>query len=207
GLGAVNAAAILIEMPETGTLGRKQEASLAGLAQITQQSGQWRGKSFIQGGRKHLCGALYMPAMVASRHNPELKIKYTAMTEAGKPAKVALTTLMRKLIEMEMLSSKLTENGSQNCLDQDGYFRWRDGRKSRTANLLTIGGEALAGWVGAFQDERAPVPRRGTDPGGERADGRHGNRREVRQTCQPGDLPAGPEGALRPLPVGDLAGC
>ena len=100
GLGAVSAAAILIEMPEIGTLGRKQVASLAGLAPVTRQSGQWRGKSFIQGGRKHLRNALYMPALVASRYNPDMKVKYNDMTQAGKPAKVALTTLMRKLIEL-----------------------------------------------------------------------------------------------------------
>ena len=100
GLGNISAAAILIEMPEIGTLGRKQAAALAGLAPMTRQSGQWRGKAFIQGGRKNLRDALYMPALVASRHNPDLRAKYNAMTQAGKPAKVALTTLMRKLIEL-----------------------------------------------------------------------------------------------------------
>jgi transposase len=67
---------------------------------MTRQSGQWRGKAFIQGGRKNLRDALYMPALVASRYNPDLRAKYNAMTQAGKPAKVALTTLMRKLIEL-----------------------------------------------------------------------------------------------------------
>jgi len=94
GVGAVTAAAILIEMPEIGTLGRKQADALAGLAPITRQSGQWRGKAFIQGGRKHLRNALYMPALVASRYNPDLARKYNAMKQAGKPAKVTLTTLM-----------------------------------------------------------------------------------------------------------------
>lgn len=61
------AAAILIECPEIGTLGRKQIASLAGLAPMTRQSGQWRGQAFIQGGRKFLSDALYMPALVAVR--------------------------------------------------------------------------------------------------------------------------------------------
>lgn len=91
---------ILVECPEIVTISRKQAASLAGLAPMTRQSGQWHGKAFIQGGRKFLRAALYMPALVASRHNPDLKRKYQAMVKVGKPARVALTTLMRKLIVM-----------------------------------------------------------------------------------------------------------
>nr|WP_245873166.1 transposase [Albidovulum inexpectatum] len=63
------------------------------------ESGQWKGKSFISGGRKPLRDALYMPALVAMRFNPDLRAKYTALRAAGKPAKVALVALMRKLIE------------------------------------------------------------------------------------------------------------
>ena len=100
GIGAVCAATILIEMPEIGTMDRKQVASLTGVAPMTRQSGQWRGKSFIQGGRKVVRDALYMPALVAMRFNPDLKAKYQAMIKAGKPPKVAITTLMRKLIEL-----------------------------------------------------------------------------------------------------------
>jgi transposase len=98
GLSKVSSAVILTEMPEIGTLSKKQVACLAGLAPMTRQSGQWRGKSFIQGGRKLLRDALYMPALVAMRHNPDLKAKYTTLIKAGKPAKVALVALMRKLI-------------------------------------------------------------------------------------------------------------
>lgn len=100
GMGAVCAATILIEMPEIGTLTRKQVASLTGVAPMTRQSGQWRGKAFIQGGRKSVRDALYMPALVAARFNPDLKAKYQAMIAAGKPAKIAITALMRKLIEL-----------------------------------------------------------------------------------------------------------
>lgn len=100
GVGAVTAAAILIECPEIGTLKRKQAASLAGLAPMVRQSGQWRGKAFIQGGRKFLRDTLYMPALVATRFNPDLSQKYQGMIAAGKPAKVALTAIMRKLIEL-----------------------------------------------------------------------------------------------------------
>ena len=100
GLGAVSAAAVLAECPEIGTLNRKQVASLAGLAPMTRQSGQWKGNAFIQGGRHHLRGALYMPALVAMRFNPDLKAKYQALRNAGKPAKIAIVALMRKLIEL-----------------------------------------------------------------------------------------------------------
>lgn len=100
GIGPVAAAAILIECPEIGTLGRKQVASLAGLAPMARQSGRWQGKAFIQGGRKPLRDALYMPAVVAIRFNPDMRIKYKAMCKAGKPAKIAITAVMRKLIEL-----------------------------------------------------------------------------------------------------------
>lgn len=100
GIGDVAAAAILIECPEIGTLDRKQAAALAGLAPMTRQSGKWKGKAFIQGGRKYLRDALYMPALVAIRFNPDLKQKYQSMIKTGKPPKVALTAIMRKLIEM-----------------------------------------------------------------------------------------------------------
>lgn len=99
-IGEVAAAAILIECPEIGTLGKKQAASLAGLAPMTRQSGMWKGKAFIQGGRKYLRDALYMPALVAMRFNPDLKEKYQVMVKAGKPPKVALTAIMRKLVEL-----------------------------------------------------------------------------------------------------------
>lgn len=100
GIGPIAAAAILTFLPEIGTLGRKQAGSLAGLVPHTRESGQWKGKSFISGGRKPLRDALYMPALVAMRFNPDLKAKYLELREAGKPAKVALVALMRKLIEI-----------------------------------------------------------------------------------------------------------
>jgi len=99
GLGKVAAAAILTFLPEIGTLDRKQAASLAGLVPHSRESGQWKGKSSISGGRKPLRDALYMPALVAMRFNPDLKAKYIALRDAGKPAKVAIVAIMRKLIE------------------------------------------------------------------------------------------------------------
>lgn len=98
GISDVTAAAILTMMPELGHLDRKQAASLAGLAPVTRQSGRWHGKAFIQGGRAALRQALYMPAVVACRFNPDLKAKYDQLIAAGKPAKVAITAIMRRLI-------------------------------------------------------------------------------------------------------------
>ena len=99
GLGAVAAARILAFLPELGALGRKQTASLAGLAPYRRDSGERRGRAVISGGRKPLRDALYMPALVAMRFNPDLKAKYTALRAAGKPAKLAIVAIMRKLLE------------------------------------------------------------------------------------------------------------
>lgn len=99
GVGPIVAALILTFLPEIGTLDRKQSGSLAGLVPHSRESGQWKGKSFISGGRKPLRDALYMPALVAMRFNPDLKSKYNALREAGKPAKLAIVVLMRKLLE------------------------------------------------------------------------------------------------------------
>ena len=85
-------------MPELGALDGKQGASLAGLAPVARQSGRWTGRAFIRGGRASLRQALYMPALVAARFNPQLKAKYHQLTTAGKPAKIAITALMRKLV-------------------------------------------------------------------------------------------------------------
>ena len=98
GIGTITAMAILIEMPELGTLDNKQAASLAGLAPMTRQSGTWSGRARIRGGRRSLRTALYMPALVALRFNPDLKQKYQALKDAGKPSKVAITAIMRKLL-------------------------------------------------------------------------------------------------------------
>jgi transposase len=98
GLSTITAFALLIAMPELGALEAGQAASLVGLAPIARQSGRWTGRSFIRGGRAGLRQALYMPALVAARFNPDLKAKYAQLLDAGKPAKVALTAIMRKLI-------------------------------------------------------------------------------------------------------------
>ena len=98
GIGQTTAFAMLIEMPELGNMSGKQAASLAGLAPISRQSGKWQGKERIQGGRAFFRRAMYMPALCIIRHNLSSKQKYDQMIERGKPAKVAITTIMRKLV-------------------------------------------------------------------------------------------------------------
>lgn len=97
-IGPVIARTLIAELPELGTLGRKQIASLAGLAPYTRQSGTWKGKSMIAGGRKSVRSALFMAAMVASRHNPVLKAFRDRLVQAGKPKIVALIAVARKLL-------------------------------------------------------------------------------------------------------------
>ena len=98
GVSNITAFALLIEMPELGSLEAGQAANLAGLAPIARQSGCWTGRSFIRGGRADVRQALTMPALVAARFNPDMKAKYAHLIETGKPAKVALTAIMRKLV-------------------------------------------------------------------------------------------------------------
>ena len=98
GVGPATARTLLAEMPELGRLDRRQIASLAGLAPWTRQSGTWRGKSFIGGGRSKVRAVLFMAALVASRHNPVLKAFRDRLVAAGKPKIVALVATMRKLL-------------------------------------------------------------------------------------------------------------
>jgi transposase len=97
-IGPVTAMALLIEMPELGTLDQAEVASLAGLAPFARESGSKTAKRFIRGGRARLRRALYMPALAAIRCNPDFRAKYKAMIKAGKPKKLAIVAIMRKLI-------------------------------------------------------------------------------------------------------------
>jgi len=98
GVGPVISRTLIAELPELGQLGRKEIAALAGLAPFTRQSGQWRGKSFIGGGRTVVRTVLFMGAMVAKRHNPVLKAFFDRLRAAGKPKMVALIAVARKLL-------------------------------------------------------------------------------------------------------------
>ena len=106
GVSSITAAGLLTQMPELGRLDAKAVASLAGLAPVTRQSGAWQGRSFIQGGRSRVRRLLYMPALAAIRCNPDLRAKYRQLHGQGKPPKVALTAVMRKLL---LLANALLE--------------------------------------------------------------------------------------------------
>jgi transposase len=108
GVGPITARTLLAELPELGSLDRRQIAALAGLAPWTRQSGQWRGKSFIGGGRKTVRNVLFMAAMTAGHHNPILKPFRDRLVAAGKPKLVALIAVARKLLTI--LNAILRDN-------------------------------------------------------------------------------------------------
>lgn len=98
GVGYVTSATLLAELPELGQLNRKKIAALAGVAPFHRDSGVYRGKRTIWGGRASVRSTLYMATLSATRHNPIIKEFYERLIQAGKPAKVALTACMRKLL-------------------------------------------------------------------------------------------------------------
>jgi transposase len=98
GVGPRTAWMVLAHMPELGQLNRQQVAALAGLAPWTRDSGTMKGKRCIGGGRPEVRVALYMAALSATRANPVLRALYTRLRAKGKPAKVALTAVMRRLL-------------------------------------------------------------------------------------------------------------
>lgn len=98
GIGKTIARTLLAEMPELGTLDRRQVAALAGLAPSTRQSGQWRGHSMIGGGRSVPRTMLFLGAMSAARHNPDLKAFALRLLNAGKARKAVIIAVARKLL-------------------------------------------------------------------------------------------------------------
>ncbi len=98
GIGNVTACSILALLPELGCLNRRQIAALAGLAPINRDSGVFRGKRMIHGGRAEVRKALYMATLVAIKFNPAIRDFYLKLTSAGKPKKLAITACMRKLL-------------------------------------------------------------------------------------------------------------
>ncbi|HWS61635.1 MAG TPA: IS110 family transposase [Steroidobacteraceae bacterium] len=98
GVGPVITRTLVAELPELGQLGHKQITALVGLAPFTRQSGKWRGKSCIGGGRTAVRAAIFMGAMVAKKHNPVLKAFFDRLVAAGKPKLVALIAVARKLL-------------------------------------------------------------------------------------------------------------
>lgn len=98
GIGPTTALTLLAELPELGRLDRKAIAALVGVAPLACESGTWRGKRVVYGGRARVRTALYMAALVASRHNPLIAAFYQRLCDAGKPKKLALVACMHKLL-------------------------------------------------------------------------------------------------------------
>ena len=98
GISQATAACLIAELPELGSLSHKAAACLAGLAPFANQSGARDGKRSIRAGRARPRSALHMPALVAAKHNPDLRAKFERLRAAGKPHKVALTAVMRSLL-------------------------------------------------------------------------------------------------------------
>jgi transposase len=98
GVGPVTATVLLALLPELGARSPKTIAALAGLAPFNVDSGQWRGQRHITGGRKRVRDALYMAAVAATRSKSRFATFYRALRHAGKPAKLALIALARKIL-------------------------------------------------------------------------------------------------------------
>lgn len=98
GVGPQTARTLVIELPELGECSRREGAALVGLAPRNRDSGQFRGRRTIGGGRSRVRTALYMATLSASRCNPVIRSFYRKLRDAGKPAKVALVACMRKLL-------------------------------------------------------------------------------------------------------------
>ena len=98
GVGPVLSATLLADLPELGTLNRRQIAALVGVAPLNRDSGNFRGKRSVWGGRAKVRAVLYMATLVATRHNAVIRTFYQHLCAAGKEKKVALTACMRKLL-------------------------------------------------------------------------------------------------------------
>ena len=107
GVGRISAFTVLALLPELGTLRDAQASALAGVAPLNRDSGQYRGQRHIHGGRAAVRRVLYMAALAATTHNPILKAFYQQLRARGKPGKVALTAVMRKLV---ILLNRLLKN-------------------------------------------------------------------------------------------------
>ena len=98
GVGPVTSRVLIAELPELGKLDHKEIASLCGLAPHARDSGKFHGKRTIRGGRARVRTALYMAALAATRHNPQIKLFYERLLKAGKEKKVALIACAHKLL-------------------------------------------------------------------------------------------------------------
>ena len=110
GVGPAVSASLIAQLPELGTLTHKRIAALVGVAPMNRDSGKWRGKRYIQAGRTAIRSTLYMAALVAARHNPQVRAFYVRLLAAGKPPKLALTACMHKLLTI--LNAMVRDNRS-----------------------------------------------------------------------------------------------
>jgi transposase len=108
GVGPVTAIMMIAKFPELGSITGREAASLAGLAPMARQSGKWKGKSYTQGGRKHVRTSLFMACLSAIRYNPVIKTFYERLIAIGKPTMIAITACMRKLLTI--LNALLRDN-------------------------------------------------------------------------------------------------
>lgn len=109
GVGPVLASTILASLPELGSLNRKQIAALVGVAPFNRESGRYKGKQKIQGGRASVRNVLYMGTVAGIRANPVLRTFYERLVAKGKPKKLALTACMRKLL---VILNTMLKNGT-----------------------------------------------------------------------------------------------
>jgi len=109
GVGPVLAYTLLSDMPELGQLNRREIAALLGVAPMNKDSGQFRGKRYIRGGRTQVRKVMYMAMLSAIQSNPKFKQQYDRMVDAGKPRKVAIVACMRKLIT---ILNTMVKNGT-----------------------------------------------------------------------------------------------
>ncbi|TYP69120.1 transposase [Stutzerimonas stutzeri] len=100
GIGPVASTMLIAEMPELGTITGEQAAALVGLAPVAQDSGTLRGKRTIAGGRRALRHVMFQAALVAAHHNPSMKAFADRLRKAGKPHKVIITAVARKLVNL-----------------------------------------------------------------------------------------------------------
>ena len=112
GVGEQLSLTLLANLPELGTLNRREVAALVGVAPYNRDSGALRGKRAVWGGRSRVRAVLYMGALVASRHNPAVRDFYQRLLAAGKPKKVALVACMRKLL---VILNSMLKHGSPWC--------------------------------------------------------------------------------------------
>ena len=115
GIGPVACAMLIAEMPELGQISGEQAAALAGLAPVARDSGQMRGKRAIGGGRRALRCVLYQAALVASIHNADLKVFADRLRKEGKPHKVVVTAVARKLVVIANALCKSRESWAANA--------------------------------------------------------------------------------------------